>query len=92
MHDNLNQRIDAILKSTQGSHRAKPKADLLAKIEYQLYNQKASIIPIRQLRLIAAAAVFLLFINVIAISIYLSQEVPSTEYASSFIMDYKLYE
>lgn len=91
MQENLDQRINDILASTNGSQRAKPRADLLAKIENQTYNKKATIIPLRRLRLVAAA--LLLFINGLAINGYLNQEVNQAEYADrSLIMDYKLYE
>ena len=92
MDDNLNRRINDILKSVEGGRRAKPKTDLLAKIEYQIYNQEATIIPIRQLKLIAVAAILLLFVNIITISIYLNQEKHQPEYTTSIIMDYKLYD
>ena len=66
----IDKRINEILESTKGSQRAQPKADLLAKIEGQIYGQEATIIPIGRLRLAVAAAVLLLFINGLAINTY----------------------
>ncbi|MFK7983099.1 MAG: hypothetical protein AB8G86_24180 [Saprospiraceae bacterium] len=93
MKENLNKKINEILDSTKGSQRAKPSNDLLAKIENQIYQQEATIIPLGRLKLVAAVAVFLLLVNGLAISTYLNQVHQPTEYAEqALIMDYKLYE
>ena len=93
MKDNLNKKINEILISTKGSQRAKPSSDLLTKIEHQIYYQGAKIIPLGRIRLVAAAAVFLLLVNGWAINTYLNPANELTEYTEqALIMDYKLYK
>jgi len=92
MMKRIDKRIHNILESTKGSQRAKPKTDLFAKVEQQIYGQGATIIPIRQLKLVVAAAVLLLLINGLAITTFLNQDTKQSEYAEPLIMDYKLYD
>ena len=92
MKKDLNKKIDKILESTAGMHRAKPSDDLLTKIENQIDSQEATIIPISRLRWAAAAAILLLLVNGLAINIYLNQKNTPTNYAKqSIITEYKLY-
>jgi hypothetical protein len=62
--------MDAILQSMRGSHRAKPRPELFAKIENQFYDPAAKVIPVFKLRVAAAAALFLLIFNVFSMRQY----------------------
>lgn len=98
MQKNLDKRINQILDSTKGSQRAKPREQLLAKIESQIYGTTAAIIPLRQLRVVAAAAVLLLMLNGWAVKNYLEKgvyqgkEAAVKQASESLILNYKLYE
>jgi len=56
--------IDDVFDSVKGSDRAKPNSDLFGKILNEINAPDASIIPLFQLRMIAAAAVILLVLNI----------------------------
>ncbi|MFK8101053.1 MAG: hypothetical protein AB8G15_00960 [Saprospiraceae bacterium] len=91
--------IDAALNSTQGMQRAKPSDELWAKIQANTFSAKVKMIPIQQLRLIAAAAAVLLVMNVMTLRTYFQGEnftggEPTEEAGEtpSLISDYKLYE
>lgn len=93
MQKDLNQQIDDILDSTKGSKRARPSRNLLEQIEKRIEEKEEIIIPIRRLRLVAAAAAVLVLINCLALNNYLQSEVTQKKQSSiSLISDYKLYE
>ncbi|MFT5617159.1 MAG: hypothetical protein ACI85I_000375 [Arenicella sp.] len=54
---------DEVLNSLDGMQRAKPKADLFAKIEAQVYDSELKIVPKSQFRLAVAATITLLIVN-----------------------------
>lgn len=96
MQKDINKRIDKILNSTQGSQRAKPKTDLLANIERQIYEVEVSIIPMSRIRLVAAAAAVMLLLNISILNNYLQNSrdmgLVEMEHATSLVTDFKLYD
>ncbi len=91
--------IDAALNSTQGMQRAKPSDELWLKIQARTFSAKVKMIPVSQLRFIAAAAAILLVLNVITLGTYIQREnavwgelLEETEEIPVLISDYKLYE
>lgn len=91
--------IDDVFDSMKGSQRAKPSPELFSKIENQIYSPAATIIPIIKLRVAAAAAIMLLFFNVISIRQYAQKaQGDATEYIvesesdQQLISNFNLYE
>lgn len=56
--------IEDVFHSTKGGKRAKPSDDLFGKILNKIDAPDAQIIPLFQLRVVAAAAVILLILNI----------------------------
>lgn len=96
MRKDVDKRINRILNSTQGSQRAKPKTDLLANIEQQIYEVEGNIIPMNRIRLVAAAAAIMLMLNISVLNYYLqnsgSANLVEMEPSTSLITDFKLYD
>lgn len=63
---NKEHKIEQILKSMEGHKPASPAVDLFEKIEARI-NQKHNSIPLFKVKIAAAAAIFLLCINVTAL-------------------------
>lgn len=99
MDENKKNWIEGVMGSLSGSRRAKPGSDLFSKIETKLLQKETSLVSRNQWRVVAAAAVLLLFLNTIALTQY-SKLIPlnSEEWnaygveKTSIISDYKLYE
>jgi len=91
-------RFDDIFESMKGSRRAKPSSDLFAKIEAQIDNPEAKVIPMTFRRLAAAAAVLLLLMNGLVLQQFAQNEsfagdqVTSKNADQSLISNYKIYE
>ncbi len=91
--------INDVFDSMKGSQRAKPNPDLFAKIEHQIDAPEAKVISMHQWRMVAAAAVILLVLNVFAL-----REVPESNALNTdellventsnqqLISNYKIYE
>jgi hypothetical protein len=99
MKNDAENWIATVFDSIRGMQRAKPDPGLFAKIEQQLYAPETSVIPMRQWRLAAAAAVLLLVLNVVTMHRYRqSAALSSTELRTDdgstqqLISDYNLYE
>ena len=96
MQENLDKRINSILNSTQGSQRAKPRTDLLANIEREIYEMEGNIIPMNRIRLVAAAAAIMLLLNISVLNHYLQNsgvvDLVEMESSTSLITDFKLYD
>ncbi|MEM9821457.1 MAG: hypothetical protein AAF985_10310 [Bacteroidota bacterium] len=97
MKNEKEQWMDEVFASLKGSKRAKPPADLLAKIEQQLDAPEAKIIPMARFRVAIAAAMVLLVVNVLSLYQYQQKTASAqTEWntgeAESLISDYKLYD
>lgn len=92
--------IQGVFDSMEGSERAKPSAQLFAKIEHQIDQEEgAKLISINQWRWSAAAAVVLLLVNVFAMrnltqaNMAVSDEFTVGQDASQqLISNYKIYE
>lgn len=90
--------MNDVLDSVQGSRRAKPHPELFAKIEAAVYAPQSKVIPIRQWRLFAAAAVCLLMLNIFALRKYAQSNVSAKEWLvensveETIISTYQLYE
>lgn len=99
MKDNKEKWIEDIFNSLEGSKRAKPNFDLFARIEAEIENIDTKVIPLRQVRMMAAAAIVLLTLNMGVFLQYTQSqeannenEVIETIDQSSLISDYKLYD
>ena len=93
MYDNKKDQTSAILDSMKGSQRAKPSADLFAKIERKINQPEASVIPLRQLKWAAAAVISLLIINGLAVQQnYKHHKTNATTEGASIISNYTLYD
>lgn len=96
MQENIDKKINSILNSTQGSQRAKPKTDLLANIERQIYGVEGNIIPMHRIRWVAAAAAIMLMLNISVLNHYLQNsgnvDLVEMEPSTSLITDFKLYD
>lgn len=91
--------IEEVLDSTKGIKRARPKADLFAKIEQRIRKVEAKIIPLRRLQIAAAAAVVLMVLNVVTLSQYVdstkneASELTEIEKSNQpLISNFNLYE
>lgn len=99
MKDNKEKWIKDIFESLEGGKRAKPNVDLFARIEAEIENPDTKVIPLHHLRMIAAAAIVLLTLNIGALLQYNQGQKNNNEYQitennhqTSLISDYKLYE
>lgn len=99
MKDDKEQWIEDVFDSLKGSKRAKPNDDLFARIETEIESPDTKVIPLRQLRMIAAAAIVLLTLNIGALLQYTQSQksnyenqVTESSHQTSLISDYKLYE
>lgn len=68
MEQNIDKKVDRVIGSFKGSARAQPSPELYDRIASKIFQQEASMIPIRTIWLSIAAAVLLIFINIAAIS------------------------
>lgn len=91
--------VNEVLGSLEGSQRAKPSADLFAKIEKEIARPEGRVISMNQLRVAAAAAILLLALNVFLLNQYSrSQQGNSTEWVTEvdsneqLISDFNPYE
>ncbi len=96
MNQNKENEISAILESMKGSQRAKPSMDLFAKIEREINSADTLIIPLRQLKWAAAAAILLLIVNGLTMQQHYNHQKAKSvaEFAEgeSIISNYTLYD
>lgn len=99
MNDEKEKWMEDVFQSMKGSQRAKPRPDLLVKIQNRIGVVDAKIVPLRQWRYVTAAAILLLLIDMSAL-VYFSQHnqvnyedvaVVDT-YNQSLISSYQIYE
>ncbi len=89
--------IDDVFDSVKGSERAKPSKDLFGKILNEIDVSDASIIPLFQLRMLAAAAIVLLVLNIAILRQNVqnnnsnSEEWLSEKVEESVISNYNIY-
>lgn len=98
MEDKKDRWINDVLKSTQGSQRAKPKSHLFAKIQANVKASEAKIVSIGQQRLGIAAALLLLVLNIFVVSQYIQNEQADSDVLSLqekdptvLILDFNFY-
>ena len=88
--------LDDALEQLKKLPRATPPSSLLGRIEASIGKAEAKIIPMKQWRMIAAAACVLVALNVTALSNYLNNaSQPTAQYEASensLISDFQLYE
>ncbi|WP_020566659.1 hypothetical protein [Neolewinella persica] len=88
--------LEDALEQLKKLPRATPPPDLLGRIESRLGKVEAKVIPMKQWRMIAAAACVLVALNVTALSNYLNSASQQTaQYDTSsdaLISDFQLYE
>lgn len=91
--------MEDVFESMKGSQRARPQPELLEKIMKNIDAPEAKVVPMYQWRIVAAAAVLLLVLNIFALNHYTQNSVSSSgelavEDASSqlIISNYKIYE
>jgi len=96
MNQNKKDKISDILNSMKGSQRAKPSGDLFAKIEHEISGTDTFIIPLRQLKWVAAAAILLLIINGITMQQnykhHKTDTIAKSARGKSIISNYTLYD
>lgn len=99
MTEDKEKWMEAVFQSMKSSQRAKPRPELLAKIEDRIKDSTSKVIPLHQWRYAAAAAVLILFANTSALLFYNQyEEVPVAEavvadaYSQSLISNYQIYE
>ena len=99
MKDDKEKWIEDVFDSMKGSQRAKPSTELLAKIEQQIGVTESKIIPIYSFRMVAAAAILLLVLNVFAVRQFMESNTVATEEllveetsGLSLISNYNIYE
>ncbi|MEZ4850474.1 MAG: hypothetical protein R3B93_18055 [Bacteroidia bacterium] len=97
--DEKEKWIEDVFQSMKGSKKAQPRPELLAKIEDQITDSREKVIPMRQWKYAAAAAVVIIFMNVSALLYYNQtakgtyEDVAAAEvYSKSLISNYKIYE
>lgn len=88
--------LDDALKQLRKLPRATPPPGLLGRIEARIGKAEAKVIPMRQWRMLAAAACVLVALNVTALANYLNDSSgPTAQYQASddlLISDFQLYE
>lgn len=98
MDANKEEWINQSMDSLQGMRRAQPSAELLMQLEQDLFGVKAKIISMNHLRIAAAAAGLLLFINIYSLrQLANTEEIGTTEVAmmeesDALLSSYKLYD
>ncbi|MEM1120251.1 MAG: hypothetical protein AAGJ18_07360 [Bacteroidota bacterium] len=99
MKDEKEKWMDAVFQSMQGSQRARPRPDLLAKIENQIAVSKVKIVSLRQWKYAVAAAAIILLMNITALR-HFHQPQPMNEekvvaletYSQSLTSSFQIYE
>ncbi len=99
MNDEKEKWKDQVFQSMKGNQRAKPRPELLAQIEDEIARSKTRVVPLPNLRYVAAAAACLLLVNTGAL-IYYHQQTQATsenvtgagDYEQSLISSYQIYE
>lgn len=100
MSEDKDQWIDSVLNSIEGSQKASPSKDLLARIESQI-DGHGRVVKITQVqkRWTAAAAILLLALNGFALQRIFQGKMPIADnpangesYQISLISDYQIYE
>jgi hypothetical protein len=88
--------LDEALKQLRKLPRATPPPGLLSRIEARIGNAEAKVIPMKQWRMMAAAACMLVVLNVTALANYMNESSGLTaQYNTSndaLISDFQLYE
>ncbi len=89
--------IDEVFNSLEGMQPAQPDEKLFSKIENQLFNEGAKVIPLYWIRAAVAAAVLVLSVNIYGVYQYAQGLSSPTEQASQqssyeLISSYNLYE
>lgn len=99
MKEDKDKWIEEALGSLEGMHRAKPAADLFARIETQVSQAKIRTMPAFQWRPAVAAAILLLVLNIFAIRLYTqrtlsvaSESGTEIAYETQLISEFKLYD
>jgi hypothetical protein len=88
--------LDEAMEQLRKLPRATPPPGLLGRIEARIGKAEAKIIPIKQWRMLAAAACVLVALNVTALANYMDESSgPTAQYDTSYnvlISDFQLYE
>ena len=88
--------LDEAMEQLRKLPRATPPPGLLGRIEARIGKAEAKIIPIKQWRMLAAAACVLVALNVTALANYMDESSgPTAPYVTSYnvlISDFQLYE
>ncbi|MFT5997596.1 MAG: hypothetical protein ACI81P_000041 [Neolewinella sp.] len=88
--------LDEAMEQLRKLPRATPPPGLLGRIEARIGKAEAKIIPIKQWRMLAAAACVLVALNVTALANYMDESSgPTAQYDTSdnvLISDFQLYE
>ncbi len=96
MQKDVNKRINEILNSIEGSQRAKPKMDLLGKMERIIYEIEGIMIPMNRIKLVAAAAAIMLILNLSVLNLYFQSnqegDLLEIQHSTALITDFKLYD
>ncbi len=89
------KQLESVLNSMKGARRAPVPPHLLQRIKAQTFDRGAAIVPMAQLRWIAAAAAVLLLLNAFALGLFdkeTTKETMSNNSPYQIQMDYQIYE
>jgi len=100
MKEDKDKWIEQVFASVEGSQRAKPDADLFAKIEKGIDDSKTIMVSFVQWRIAIAAAIVILVLNVFVMKQQYAQSntLDGRQYVNNeitdqeFISSYKIYE
>lgn len=99
MKDDKEKWMEEVFDSMKGSERARPNPELYARIENQLDDPEAKVIPMRQWSFAVAAAILVLVLNVFVLrqftqnnALNTNEMVVSNTSSQSLISNYKIYE
>ena len=93
-----NNKVNRILNSMQGSQRAKPREILFEQIMQEIEHPIVRKIPVRQLRLAAAAAVFIVSLNAYTLKTFVltqsmdNQVLVDENSGYTLISNYQMYD
>lgn len=96
--NNKGKWLNDVFDSIKGSERAKPNDDLFGKILNKIDAPETQIIPLRQLRFAAAAAIILLVLNISLLRQNIQGDIFNTESQlidnadEAVISNYNIYE
>ncbi len=97
MNTDKEQWINEVFNSLEGIQPAQPDVKMFSKIENELFNPEARVIPLYWIKTAAAAAVLVLSVNIYGILQYANSDTQSTEQDAQqnsyeLIRSYNLYE